>query len=165
SSVRAVNKQTNVPQGRTEMKNSRWKSVSALPAALLLAVPMWVGTAAAESPKKGGILKFVVPDEPPSFDGHRETTFALIHPIAPFYSVLIRVNPNNPASPTDFVCDLCTEMPTPTDGGKTYTFKIRDGVKWHDGTKLTAADVAASWHKIVDPPEGVTSARQSFYIM
>ena len=46
------------------MKNSRWKSVSALPAALLLAVPMWVGTAAAESPKKGGILKFVVPDEP-----------------------------------------------------------------------------------------------------
>ncbi len=50
-----------------------------------------------QTPKKGGILKFVVPDEPPSFDGHSETTFALIHPIAPFYSVLIRVNPDNPA--------------------------------------------------------------------
>ena len=66
-------------------------------------------------------------------------------PVAPFYSVLIRVNPDNPASTTDFVCDLCTEMPKPTDGGKTYTFKIRQGVKFHDGSPLTAADVAASW--------------------
>ncbi len=39
----------------------------------------------AAAPKRGGTLKFVVPAEPPSFDGHRETTFALIHPIAPFY--------------------------------------------------------------------------------
>ena len=30
-----------------------------------------------------------------------------------------------PSSPTDFVCDLCTEMPKPADGGKTYTFNIR----------------------------------------
>src|SRR5437667_9319980 len=56
-------------------------------------------------------------------------------------------------------------MPQPTDDGRTYTFKIRDGVKFHDGSPLTAVDVAASWRKIVDPPEGVTSARQSFYIM
>ena len=69
-----------------------------------------VPSADAQTPKKGGILKFVVPDEPPSFDGHRETTFALIHPIAPFYSTLIRVEPENPNS-GNYVCDLCTEMP------------------------------------------------------
>ena len=85
-------------------------------------------------------------DAPPSFDGHRETTYATVHTAAPFYSVLIRVNPENPSSTTDFVCDLCTAMPQPTDGGKTYTFKIRDGVKFHDGSPLTAADVAASWN-------------------
>jgi peptide/nickel transport system substrate-binding protein len=79
--------------------------------------------------------------------------------------VLIRVDPNNPSSTTDFVCDLCTAMPQPTDGGKTYSFKIRDDVKFHDGSPLTAADVAASWDKIIRPPEGVLSPRESHYLI
>jgi peptide/nickel transport system substrate-binding protein len=119
-----------------------------------------------EAPKRGGALTYTIPaDAPPSFDAHREGTFATLHAVAPFYSVLIRVNPNNPSSTTDFVCDLCTAMPEPTDGGKTYTFKIRDGVKFHDGTPLTAADVAASWEHIIHPPPGVLSPRQSWYMM
>ncbi|MBX6368331.1 MAG: ABC transporter substrate-binding protein [Rhodospirillales bacterium] len=121
---------------------------------------------AAETPKRGGTLIYMIPaDGPPSFDGHRETTFATTHATAPFYSVLIRVNPDNPSSTTEFVCDLCTEMPKPTNGGKTYTFKIREGVKFHDGSPLTSADVVASWKKIIDPPEGVTSARKSYFSM
>jgi peptide/nickel transport system substrate-binding protein len=122
-----------------------------------------VGAVAAETPKRGGTLTYMIAaDAPPSFDGHREQTFAMIHPVAPFYSLLVRVNPENPAS-NEFVCDLCTEMPKPTDGGKTYTFTIRDGVKFHDGSPLTAADVAASWNRIIFPPEGVTSARSANY--
>src|ERR1700674_4395220 len=122
--------------------------------------------AAGETPKYGGSLIFMIPaDAPPSFDAHRETTFATIHSAAPFYSVLVRVDPNNPSSTTNFVCDLCTAMPQPTDGGRTYTFKIRDGVRFHDGSPLTAADVAASWQHIIHPPEGVLSPRQSWYSM
>ncbi len=121
---------------------------------------------AAETPKRGGILTYMIPaDAPPSFDGHRETTYATVHAAAPFYSVLIRVNPDDPSSTTDFVCDLCTEMPKPTDDGTGYTFKIREGVKFHDGSPLTAADVAASWQEIVNPREGVSSARQSYFVM
>jgi peptide/nickel transport system substrate-binding protein len=106
--------------------------------------------AIAEAPKRGGVLTYMIPaDGGPSLDGHRETTYAVVHATAPFYSVLIRVNPDNPASTTDFRCDLCTDMPTPTDNGLTYTFKIRKGVKFHDGSPLTAQDVAASWNKIV----------------
>src|SRR5271169_1569307 len=116
--------------------------------------------------KRGGIFTYTIPaDAPPSFDAHREGTFATLHSVAPFYSVLIRVNPENPSSTTDFVCDLCTAMPQPTDDGKTYTFKIRDGVKFTDGSPLTAADVAASWDEIIHPPETTTSARESYYIM
>jgi peptide/nickel transport system substrate-binding protein len=141
-----------------------------LPRAAALATGLVLSTIspsfADETPKRGGTLTYLIPaDAPPSFDGHREATYATIHAMAPFYSVLIRINPENPASTTDFVCDLCTAMPTPTDDGKTYTFKIRDGVKFTDGTPLTAADVAASWQEIVNPPEGKTSARQAFYLM
>src|SRR6266478_3787879 len=142
--------------------NYRLRLAAALAAVLALAIP----AAAEEMPKRGGILTYVIPaDAPPSFDAHRELTYATIHSASPFYSVLIRINPQNPGSTSDFVCDLCSEMPQPTDGGKTYTFKIREDVKWHDGAPLTAADVAASWNKIIFPPEGVTSARQSFFMM
>lgn len=135
-------------------------------AGLGLAAVIAAAPAGAQTPKRGGTLTYMISaDASPSFDGHRETTFATVHAVAPYYSVLIRVPPNDPASTTEFVCDLCTEMPTPTDGGKTYTFKIRQGVKWHDGSALTAKDVAASWNKIVFPPKGVTSARVSYYAM
>ena len=119
-----------------------------------------------ETPKHGGTLTFLIPaDAPPSLDGHRETTFATAQSAAPFYSVLIRINPKNSLSTTDFVCDLCTAIPAPTDDGKTYAFPIREGVKFHDGSALTAADVAASWQEIVHPREGMTSARQANFSM
>src|SRR5690349_16181172 len=141
------------------------KSVSMLAAGVAAAMALIVPALADEEPKHGGILTFMIPaDAPPSFDAQREETYATIHSAAPFYSTLIRANPMDPGSP-DLVCDLCTEMPQPTDGGKTYTFKIRQGVKFHDGTPLTAADVLASWNKIIFPPEGAVSPRQSNFVM
>src|SRR6201981_3971761 len=89
--------------------------------AALAVVALSLPAAAAETPKRGGTLNYVIPaDAPPSFDAHRETTFATVQSAAPFYSVLIRVNPQNPGSTTDFVCALCTEMPQPTGEGETY---------------------------------------------
>jgi peptide/nickel transport system substrate-binding protein len=122
--------------------------------------------AVAETPKRGGILTYMIAaDGGPSLDGHREATYAVLHATAPFYSVLIRINPDNPASTTDFTCDLCTEMPQPTDNGLTYAFQIRKGVKFHDGSPLTAQDIVASWNKIIHPPPGVASARQNNFVM
>src|SRR5262252_5728023 len=135
---------------------------AALGAALAAAAPAM----ADEAPKYGGILTYMIPaDSPPSFDAQREETYATIHSAAPFYSVLIRINPDNPGSTTNIVCDLCTEMPQPTDGGKTYTFKIRDDVKFHNGDKLTAQDVAASLNKIAFPPAGTLSPRATDFMM
>jgi peptide/nickel transport system substrate-binding protein len=143
----------------------KFRSILAAAAAILVATAT-LATADEESPKYGGTLTYLIPaDAPPSFDAHRETTFATIQSAAPFYSVLVRVNPNNPSSTTDIVCDLCTVMPTPTEGGKTYTFNIRTDVKFHDGSPLTAADVMASWEHIIHPPKGVLSPRESHYMM
>src|ERR1700741_4988990 len=135
-------------------------------AALVVALAVAPPATADEAPKYGGTLTFMIPaDSPPSFDAQREQTYATIHSAAPFYSTLIRVNPLNPGSTTDIACDLCVEMPKPTDGGKTYTFKIRDDVKFHNGDKLTAADVAASLNKIAFPPEGTLSPRSTNFVM
>lgn len=136
---------------------------------LAISVAVGVGVAfAAFSPaqaiKKGGILNFVVGSKIPSYDGHIETTFGMIHPIKPFYSTLIRVNPDNPSSPTDFVCDVCEgSVPKGEEGGTLFKFKIRSGIKFHDGTPMTAQDVKASFDKVVFPPKGIASARKAYF--
>ena len=120
----------------------------------------------ADAPKRGGVLDFVVGSKIPTYDGHRESTFGMIHPIRPFYSLLIRVNPDNPQSPTDFQCDLCEgDIPSPTNDGKTYTFSIRKGVKFHDGTPLTAHDLKATFDKLIFPPETIISHRKPQFSM
>src|SRR5260370_24387832 len=132
----------------------RWRSSRkfAVLATIVGAVVFASSAIAGEEPKEGGTLTYMIQaDAPPSFDGHRESTYATVHSVAPFYSMLIRFDPANPADTTDFVCDLCTEMPHPTDDGKTYAFKIRDDVKFHDGSPLTAADLAASYNKVIFP--------------
>ena len=124
------------------------------------------GPALAESPKRGGMLDFVVGSKIPTYDGHRESTFGMIHPIRPFYSLLIRVNPENPQSTTDYQCDLCEgALPSPTNDGRTWTFAIRKDVKFHDGTPLTAHDVKATFDKIIFPPEGIISHRKPQFSM
>jgi peptide/nickel transport system substrate-binding protein len=145
------------------MRETKVTSVALATLAVLLA--FWTPFSLAETPKRGGILTFVVSGDPPSYDGHRESTFAMLHWTRPFYSVLIHVNPVNPASPTDFVGDLAIEVPEPTDGGKKYTFKLRPNAKFWDGQPVTAQDVVASFNKIIFPPKGVKSARKGFYSM
>src|SRR5436190_13017799 len=125
-------------------------AIAALIAGLVLAFP----AGAEETPKRGGTLTYMIPaDAPPSFDAHRESTFATVHAGAPFYSLLVRINPDNPASTTDFVCDLCTGTPQSSDDRKTYTFKIRPGVKFHDGSTVTAEEEAATSTAIIFRPE------------
>lgn len=145
------------------MRVTRPTVVAVVTSACFLA--LYLSTAAGDTPKRGGILNFVVSGEPPSYDGQRESTFAMLHWTRPFYSVLIRVNPENPASPTDFVGDLALEVPEPTEGGKKYTFKLRPNAKFWDGQPVTAHDVVASFNKIIFPPKGVKSARKAFYTM
>ena len=146
------------------MRDTRLKTLFVL--AAVFAVALWSFAPAEAAPKKGGTLKFVVGSKIPSYDGHIESTFGMIHPIRPFYSLLIRVNPDNPASPTDFVCDVCEGgIPAPTEGHTKYTFKIRGDITFHNGQKLTSADVKATYDKIISPPKGIESNRKAFFSM
>jgi peptide/nickel transport system substrate-binding protein len=117
--------------------------------------------APAQAQRNGGELVFPVPSEPPSYDGHREETFGLIHPIAPFYNTLLRVDPNDRSGTKPY--PSIAESWMVSSDGKTYTFKIRRGIKFHDGSDLTSRDVKASYDKIVFPAPGVGSTRKGQY--
>ncbi len=124
---------------------------------LLVAMP----ADAQDKPRHGGELVFVVPSEPPSYDAHQEETFGVIHPMAPHYNTLLRVDPNDRTG-TKPVGDIAESWTVSRDG-LTYTFKIRRGVKFHDGSELTSKDVKASYDKILKPPAGVKSLRKEAY--
>ena len=114
-----------------------------------------------DKPRSGGELIFIVPAEPPSFDGHREATFAMLHPLAPQYNTLLRTDPTDRTG-TKFIGDLAESWTTSPDK-RTWTFKIRKGVKFHDGAELTAKDVKASYDHIIFPPQGFLSSRKDQY--
>src|SRR5712692_4626972 len=124
---------------------------------LAQALPAW----AQEKPRHGGELVFVVPSEPPSYDAHQEETFGLIHPMAPHYSTLLRVDPFDKTG-TRPVPDLAESWNISKDG-LIYTFKLHRGVKFHDGSEMTSKDVKASYDKIIFPPAGVKSLRKDAY--
>jgi len=133
-----------------------------LAGALLLVLASALPVGAQGTPRPGGELVFVVPAEPPSYDAHREETFALVHPAAPHYSTLLRVDPTDRTG-TRIVGDLAESWTVAKDG-RTYTFKLRRGVRFHDGAELTARDVKASYERIVFPPPGTRSNRQGEYL-
>jgi peptide/nickel transport system substrate-binding protein len=114
---------------------------------------------AADAPRKGGVLLAVIGADPPSLDPHQESTFANIQLVAPLYSTLLQIDPYRYPK---IIGDAAAEWKVAPDG-LTYTFKIRPGIRFHDGSPLTAADVKATYDKIVFPPTGVLSIRKNAY--
>ncbi len=112
------------------------------------------------TPKKGGILNFAVVAELPTSDCHAATTFAMVHPVAPQYSTLLKIA--GPHDKSRIEGDLAESWEKSADG-LTYTFKLRKGVKFHDGSDFTSADIKATYERIVRPPQGVVSVRQALH--
>jgi len=134
----------------------RWRIVLGL-LVLILVAPAH----AQEKPRYGGELVFLVPSEPPSYDGHREGTFGVVHPLAPSYNTLLRIDPFDRTG-TRPVADLA-ESWTISPDGMTYTLRLRQGVRFHDGSPMTSRDVKASYEKIIWAPPGVISMRKGSY--
>src|SRR4026208_1419002 len=129
---------------------------------VVLGLTSWpLSAVAQDKPRSGGELVYVVPSEPPSYDAHAEETFGVIHPIAPHYNLLVRVDPFDKTG-TKPVGDLA-ESWTISKDGLVYTFKRRHGVKFHDGSEMTSKDVKASYDKIIFPAAGVKSLRKESY--
>jgi len=130
--------------------------LSVLIGSVVVAVPAAVQ---AETPRRGGVLLAAIAADAPSLDPHQEQTFATIELVAPLYSTLIQIDP---LSYPKIIGDAASEWKIASDG-LAYTFKLRPGIRFHDGSPLTAADVKATYDKIVFPPPGVRSIRRNAY--
>ena len=124
-----------------------------------LAVAVPVAAQSSETPRRGGVLLAAIAADAPSLDPHQESTFATLQPVAPLYSTLLQIDPY---SYPNVIGDVASEWKIAPDG-LTYTFRIRQGIRFHDGSPLTAADVKSSYDKILFPPEGVRSPRKVYY--
>ena len=114
--------------------------------------------------QRGGTLVFTIPaSDFPSMDAHQEITFATVHPTAPLYSLLIRLDPTDPKGER-IGGDAAQSWKVSADK-KTYTFKLHQDIRFTDGTPLTARDVVASLEHIINPPPGVAGPRKSYYAM
>ena len=124
--------------------------------ALLLGAALFMvsGAYAAETPKHGGVLKFAVGAEPPNYDCHAQVSFAFIHPVRPHYNTLLKFDTENyPAIKGDLA-----ESWAVSKDGLTYTFKLRKGVKFHDGSAFSSADIKATYvaSASIDTPDPYT---------
>src|SRR5262252_6488636 len=112
------------------------------------------------NPKHGGVLRYGMTSTPPHFDIHQSGTVNNIGTQGCMYDNLIRRNPLD--SGQTIIPDLAHSWEIAPDG-KTYTFFLRKGVKFHDGADCTAEDVKATYQRIIWPPTGFSSPRTPLF--
>jgi peptide/nickel transport system substrate-binding protein len=111
------------------------------------------GAAWAQEPKHGGVLNMYHRDNSASASIHEEATYSTVVPFMPVFNNLVVYDQNKPQnSLDDIVPDLATSWAWSADNTK-LTFKLRQGVKWHDGQPFTAKDVKCTWDMLMGKSE------------
>lgn len=114
------------------------------------------GSSGDEAGASGGILKVALGQYPPDFDVLQTVTYATQFPMAPVYNLLVRHNPENY---DEVIGDLAESFEW--EGDTRVIFKLHEGVTFHSGVPFTSEDVAYTFERIQNPPEGISSPRRS----
>src|SRR5215210_6156349 len=108
------------------------------------AAPTGSDQAAVMAAHKGGTLKLVAKAAGGTIDPHVNYTLQYWQLYQATYDGLLAFTKAGGNAAFDVVPDLATAIPTPTNGGKTWTFKLRSGIKFSNGQEVTTNDVVAS---------------------
>ena len=121
---------------------TKWLRAFATAGGLAVAA-LTAGPALAQKP--GGVLKIHHQDSPASMSIHEEATYSTVMPMMGVFNNLVVYKQDVPQnSMQSIVPDLATSWSWSEDGTE-LSFKLRQGVKWHDGKPFTAADVKCTW--------------------
>src|SRR5215813_13800590 len=108
-----------------------------LTACVILGLSMGFATAQ----QSGGILKFFHRDSPASMSIHEEATISTVAPMMGVFNNLVLFKQDEKQNRPEFIQPELAESWSWDEGNTRLTFKLRQGVKWHDGKLFTAADV------------------------
>lgn len=98
-------------------------------------------TVANASKTRGGTLRFASTQEADSWDPQR-TYYGFVWNFARYYTrQLVTFAPGPGRKSTTLVPDLATGLAKVSDGGRTYTYVLRDGITWEDGSPITSQDI------------------------
>ncbi|WP_244614934.1 ABC transporter substrate-binding protein [Pukyongiella litopenaei] len=122
-------------------------SLAALMSGIALAA-VTAATPAAAQGSPGGTLRLLAKAAAGTIDPHINYTLQYFQINYMLYDGLVTFRKAGDETGFDVVADLAEALPEPENDGRTYTFKLRDGIKFSDGSDLTAADVLASFQRI-----------------
>jgi peptide/nickel transport system substrate-binding protein len=115
----------------------------------LVLIAFVTAPASAQTPKHGGIWKIYHRDSPASASIHEEATYSTVIPFMPVMNNLVLYKQDVAQnSPDTIVPDLATSWSWSADNTQ-LTFKLREGVKWHDGKPFTAQDVKCTFDMLM----------------
>ena len=125
------------------------------------AIVLASGTSFAQ--KSGGVLKMQLMDTPPSASIIEEGTVSAVVPFMAVFNNLVLFDQNVARNSMDsIVPDLATGWKW-SDDGRQLAFKLRSGVKWHDGQPFTGKDVACTFEFLTDPEKLRRSPRAAWW--
>lgn len=99
-----------------------------------------------------GTLVFGITADPTQMLPWTSTSLQSVQVLSQIYTPLLSTE--NDGTPAAGIADL----PTASKDGRTYTFKLKDGIKFSDGSALDSADVKHTFDTIMDPASKATSA-------
>jgi peptide/nickel transport system substrate-binding protein len=112
-------------------------------------VVLFAAIASAAAQKQGGTLRIYHRDNPPSASLHEEATVSVTQPFMAVFNNLVLFDQTKPLNSLETIVPELGESWS-WDASKTkLTFKLREGVKWHDGKPFTAKDVQCTWHALI----------------
>jgi peptide/nickel transport system substrate-binding protein len=104
--------------------------------------------AQAHAQRAGGVLRILHRDSPGVMSIHEETSNSVLTPMMGVFNNLVLYDQHiAQASLGTIRPELATECNWSDDRTR-LTFVLRDGVRWHDGKRFTAADVKCSWDRV-----------------
>ena len=99
----------------------------------------------AQAQKQGGILRVWHRDSPGNMSVLEEGTISILAPIMGVFNNLVMFDPNVKQNSLQSIVPDLAESWSWSEDGTELTFKLREGVKWHDGKPFTAKNVKCTW--------------------